>query len=138
MTFPALSLPDLLQQADTWAIKADFGVSAKNTRTIQRRDSFIGTPYWMAPEVVMCETSKDRPYDYKADVWSLGVTLIEMAEIEPPHHELNPMRVLLKIAKSEPPSLAQPSKWSADFKDFLKKCLEKNVDARWSTAELLQ
>nr|XP_060624318.1 STE20-like serine/threonine-protein kinase isoform X2 [Anolis sagrei ordinatus] len=117
---------------------ADFGVSAKNTRTIQRRDSFIGTPYWMAPEVVMCETSKDRPYDYKADVWSLGVTLIEMAEIEPPHHELNPMRVLLKIAKSEPPSLAQPSKWSADFKDFLKKCLEKNVDARWTTSELLQ
>ncbi|XP_066476059.1 STE20-like serine/threonine-protein kinase isoform X2 [Tiliqua scincoides] len=117
---------------------ADFGVSAKNTRTIQRRDSFIGTPYWMAPEVVMCETSKDRPYDYKADVWSLGVTLIEMAEIEPPHHELNPMRVLLKIAKSDPPSLAQPSKWSADFKDFLKKCLEKNVDARCSTAELLQ
>ncbi|KAM3835438.1 STE20-like serine/threonine-protein kinase isoform 2-T3 [Vipera latastei] len=117
---------------------ADFGVSAKNTRTIQRRDSFIGTPYWMAPEVVMCETSKDRPYDYKADVWSLGVTLIEMAEIEPPHHELNPMRVLLKIAKSEPPSLAQPSKWSADFKDFLKKCLEKNVDARWNVAELLQ
>ncbi|XP_034989802.2 STE20-like serine/threonine-protein kinase isoform X1 [Zootoca vivipara] len=117
---------------------ADFGVSAKNTRTIQRRDSFIGTPYWMAPEVVMCETSKDRPYDYKADVWSLGVTLIEMAEIEPPHHELNPMRVLLKIAKSEPPSLAQPSKWSADFKDFLRKCLEKNVDARWNTAELLQ
>ncbi|XP_062988682.1 STE20-like serine/threonine-protein kinase isoform X2 [Elgaria multicarinata webbii] len=117
---------------------ADFGVSAKNTRTIQRRDSFIGTPYWMAPEVVMCETSKDRPYDYKADVWSLGVTLIEMAEIEPPHHELNPMRVLLKIAKSEPPSLAQPSKWSADFKDFLRKCLEKNVDARWNTADLLQ
>lgn len=117
---------------------ADFGVSAKNTRTIQRRDSFIGTPYWMAPEVVMCETSKDRPYDYKADVWSLGITLIEMAEIEPPHHELNPMRVLLKIAKSEPPTLAQPSKWSSNFKDFLKKCLEKNVDARWTTAQLLQ
>ncbi|XP_067393089.1 STE20-like serine/threonine-protein kinase isoform X2 [Emydura macquarii macquarii] len=117
---------------------ADFGVSAKNTRTIQRRDSFIGTPYWMAPEVVMCETSKDRPYDYKADVWSLGITLIEMAQIEPPHHELNPMRVLLKIAKSEPPSLAQPSKWSSDFKDFLRKCLEKNVDARWNTAQLLQ
>ncbi|XP_050660854.1 STE20-like serine/threonine-protein kinase isoform X1 [Macaca thibetana thibetana] len=117
---------------------ADFGVSAKNTRTIQRRDSFIGTPYWMAPEVVMCETSKDRPYDYKADVWSLGITLIEMAEIEPPHHELNPMRVLLKIAKSEPPTLAQPSRWSSSFKDFLKKCLEKNVDARWTTSQLLQ
>ncbi|NXY46622.1 SLK kinase, partial [Ceuthmochares aereus] len=117
---------------------ADFGVSAKNTRTIQRRDSFIGTPYWMAPEVVMCETSKDRPYDYKADIWSLGITLIEMAQIEPPHHELNPMRVLLKIAKSDPPTLAQPSKWSSDFKDFLKKCLEKNVDARWSANQLLQ
>ncbi|XP_053889654.1 STE20-like serine/threonine-protein kinase isoform X2 [Malaclemys terrapin pileata] len=117
---------------------ADFGVSAKNTRTIQRRDSFIGTPYWMAPEVVMCETSKDRPYDYKADVWSLGITLIEMAQVEPPHHELNPMRVLLKIAKSDPPTLAQPSKWSSDFKDFLRKCLEKNVDARWNTAQLLQ
>ncbi|XP_057277076.1 STE20-like serine/threonine-protein kinase isoform X2 [Pezoporus wallicus] len=117
---------------------ADFGVSAKNTRTVQRRDSFIGTPYWMAPEVVMCETSKDRPYDYKADIWSLGITLIEMAQIEPPHHELNPMRVLLKIAKSDPPTLAQPSKWSSDFKDFLKKCLEKNVDARWSATQLLQ
>uniref|UniRef100_A0A7N8WPH0 non-specific serine/threonine protein kinase n=1 Tax=Mastacembelus armatus TaxID=205130 RepID=A0A7N8WPH0_9TELE len=89
---------------------ADFGVSAKNTKTLQRRDSFIGTPYWMAPEVVMCETSKDRPYDYKADIWSLGVTLIELAQIEPPNHEMNPMRVLLKIAKSEPPTLMQPSR----------------------------
>uniref|UniRef100_A0A4W5MWM0 non-specific serine/threonine protein kinase n=1 Tax=Hucho hucho TaxID=62062 RepID=A0A4W5MWM0_9TELE len=89
---------------------ADFGVSAKNTKTLQRRDSFIGTPYWMAPEVVMCETMKDAPYDYKADIWSLGITLIELAQIEPPHHELNPMRVLLKIAKSEPPTLEQPNK----------------------------
>uniref|UniRef100_A0A4W4DYZ0 non-specific serine/threonine protein kinase n=1 Tax=Electrophorus electricus TaxID=8005 RepID=A0A4W4DYZ0_ELEEL len=92
---------------------ADFGVSAKNTKTLQRRDSFIGTPYWMAPEVVMCETSKDRPYDYKADIWSLGITLIELAQIEPPNHEMNPMRVLLKIAKSEPPTLLQPSRWYA-------------------------
>nr|XP_033797156.1 STE20-like serine/threonine-protein kinase isoform X2 [Geotrypetes seraphini] len=117
---------------------ADFGVSAKNTKTFQRRDSFIGTPYWMAPEVVMCETSKDKPYDYKADVWSLGITLIEMAQIEPPHHELNPMRVLLKIAKSEPPTLAQPSKWSPEFSDFLKKSLEKYLDARWTVVQLLQ
>ncbi|XP_056628265.1 STE20-like kinase b isoform X1 [Triplophysa dalaica] len=117
---------------------ADFGVSAKNTKTLQRRDSFIGTPYWMAPEVVMCETSKDRPYDYKADIWSLGVTLIELAQIEPPNHEMNPMRVLLKIAKADPPTLQQPSKWSAEFKDFLKHSLDKNVDNRWSTAQLLQ
>ncbi|XP_044071319.1 STE20-like serine/threonine-protein kinase isoform X4 [Siniperca chuatsi] len=117
---------------------ADFGVSAKNTKTLQRRDSFIGTPYWMAPEVVMCETSKDRPYDYKADIWSLGVTLIELAQIEPPNHEMNPMRVLLKIAKSEPPTLMHPSRWSPEFSDFLRKALDKNVDNRWSTLQLLQ
>ncbi|RXN09120.1 serine threonine- kinase 10-like protein [Labeo rohita] len=122
---------------------ADFGVSAKNTKTIQRRDSFIGTPYWqvrvlMAPEVVMCETSKDRPYDYKADIWSLGITLIELAQIEPPNHEMNPMRVLLKIAKADPPTLMQPSKWSPEFNDFLKHALDKNLDNRWSTAQLLQ
>ncbi|XP_039632338.1 serine/threonine-protein kinase 10 [Polypterus senegalus] len=117
---------------------ADFGVSAKNNQTLQRRDSFIGTPYWMAPEVVMCETTKDTPYDYKADIWSLGITLIEMAQIEPPHHELNPMRVLLKIAKSDPPTLEQPSKWSQEFKAFLKKSLDKNPESRPSTAELLE
>ncbi|XP_055083438.1 STE20-like serine/threonine-protein kinase isoform X2 [Periophthalmus magnuspinnatus] len=117
---------------------ADFGVSAKNTKTLQRRDSFIGTPYWMAPEVVMCETSKDRPYDYKADIWSLGVTLIELAQVEPPNHEMNPMRVLLKIAKSEPPTLMHPSRWSPDFSDFLRRALDKNVDNRWSAPQLLQ
>uniref|UniRef100_A0A8C7IBH5 non-specific serine/threonine protein kinase n=1 Tax=Oncorhynchus kisutch TaxID=8019 RepID=A0A8C7IBH5_ONCKI len=119
-------------------VSADFGVSAKNTKTLQRRDSFIGTPYWMAPEVVMCETFKDRPYDYKADIWSLGVTLIEMAQIEPPNHEMNPMRVLLKIAKADPPTLMQPSRWSPEFSDFLRKCLDKNVDNRWNVAQLLQ
>uniref|UniRef100_A0A673HX42 non-specific serine/threonine protein kinase n=1 Tax=Sinocyclocheilus rhinocerous TaxID=307959 RepID=A0A673HX42_9TELE len=116
---------------------ADFGVSAKNTKTLQRRDSFIGTPYWMAPEVVMCETMKDAPYDYKADIWSLGITLIELAQIEPPHHELNPMRVLLKIAKSEPPTLQQPAKWSMEFNDFLKKALDRNPETRPTTAQLL-
>ncbi|KAJ8348021.1 hypothetical protein SKAU_G00266100 [Synaphobranchus kaupii] len=117
---------------------ADFGVSAKNSKTLQRRDSFIGTPYWMAPEVVMCETMKDAPYDYKADIWSLGITLIELAQIEPPHHELNPMRVLLKIAKSEPPSLEQPGKWSREFKDFLKASLDKNPESRPNAAQLLE
>ncbi|XP_067347972.1 serine/threonine-protein kinase 10 isoform X2 [Channa argus] len=115
---------------------ADFGVSAKNNKTLQRRDSFIGTPYWMAPEVVMCETVKDAPYDYKADIWSLGITLIELAQIEPPHHELNPMRVLLKIAKSEPPTLEQPQKWSPEFNDFLKKALDKNPETRPTAAQL--
>lgn len=65
----------------------------------------------MAPEVVQCETSKESPYDYKADIWSLGITLIEMAEMDPPYHELNPLRVLLKIAKSQPPTLRHPERW---------------------------
>uniref|UniRef100_A0A8D0ERA4 non-specific serine/threonine protein kinase n=1 Tax=Strix occidentalis caurina TaxID=311401 RepID=A0A8D0ERA4_STROC len=116
---------------------ADFGVSAKNSSTVQRRVSFIGTPYWMAPEVVQCETSKESPYSYKADIWSLGITLIEMAEMEPPYHELNPLRVLLKIAKSQPPTLRHPKR-SEDFKDFLRKSLEKSPEARWSASQLLQ
>ncbi|XP_077585257.1 STE20-like serine/threonine-protein kinase isoform X3 [Stigmatopora nigra] len=133
-----LKAGNILLSLDGEVKLADFGVSAKNTKTLQRRDSFIGTPYWMAPEVVMCETSKDRPYDYKADIWSLGVTLIELAQIEPPNHEMNPMRVLLKIAKSEPPTLMQPSRWTADFNDFLRRALDKNVDNRWGPLQLLQ
>ncbi|AWP13873.1 putative STE20-like serine/threonine-protein kinase [Scophthalmus maximus] len=133
-----LKAGNILLSLDGEVKLADFGVSAKNTKTLQRRDSFIGTPYWMAPEVVMCETSKDRPYDYKADIWSLGVTLIELAQIEPPNHEMNPMRVLLKIAKSEPPTLMHPSRWSPEFNDFLRKALDKNVDHRWGPVQLLQ
>ncbi|KAI7805337.1 STE20-like serine/threonine-protein kinase isoform X1 [Triplophysa rosa] len=132
-----LKAGNILFTADGDVKLADFGVSAKNTKTLQRRDSFIGTPYWMAPEVVMCETSKDRPYDYKADIWSLGITLIELAQIEPPNHEMNPMRVLLKIAKSDPPTLATPSRWSPEFSDFLRKALDKNIDNRWNAVQLL-
>ncbi|XP_049593018.1 STE20-like serine/threonine-protein kinase isoform X4 [Syngnathus scovelli] len=133
-----LKAGNILLSLDGEVKLADFGVSAKNTKTLQRRDSFIGTPYWMAPEVVMCETSKDRPYDYKADIWSLGVTLIELAQIEPPNHEMNPMRVLLKIAKAEPPTLMQPSRWTPEFNDFLRRALDKNVDNRWGPLQLLQ
>ncbi|XP_075894502.1 STE20-like serine/threonine-protein kinase isoform X2 [Nelusetta ayraudi] len=133
-----LKAGNILLSLDGEVKLADFGVSAKNTKTLQRRDSFIGTPYWMAPEVVMCETSKDRPYDYKADIWSLGVTLIELAQIEPPNHEMNPMRVLLKIAKSEPPTLMHPSRWSPEFNDFLRKALDKNLDNRWNSVQLVQ
>ncbi|KAL1432194.1 hypothetical protein MTO96_013524 [Rhipicephalus appendiculatus] len=117
---------------------ADFGVSAKNKHTLQKRDSFIGTPYWMAPEVVLCETYRDNPYDYKADIWSLGITLIEFAQMEPPNNEMNPMRVLLKIQKSDPPTLAQPSKWSKEFRDFLTLCLTKDPNQRPTSEELLK
>ncbi|XP_033632989.1 STE20-like serine/threonine-protein kinase isoform X4 [Asterias rubens] len=117
---------------------ADFGVSAKNVKTKQRRDSFIGTPYWMAPEVVVCETLKDNPYDYKADIWSLGITLIELAQQEPPYHELHPMRVLIKIPKAEPPILLAPSRWSKNFSHFIKTCLDKNPESRPSAAEMMK
>ncbi|XP_077991974.1 serine/threonine-protein kinase 10-like isoform X2 [Glandiceps talaboti] len=117
---------------------ADFGVSAKNTKTNQKRDSFIGTPYWMAPEVVLCETLKDDPYDYKSDIWSLGITCIEMAQMEPPYHDLHPMRVLIKIPKGDPPTLLAPSRWSKDFNDFVKQCLNKNVETRPTASALLK
>ncbi|VDO78365.1 unnamed protein product [Soboliphyme baturini] len=116
---------------------ADFGVSAKNNDSLQKRDSFIGTPYWMAPEVMFCETFKDKPYDQKADIWSLGITLIELAEMEPPYHEIGPMRVLIKIQKSDPPKLAVPKKWSFAFHDFLQKCLVKNPSDRSAAVDLL-
>uniref|UniRef100_UPI00358F8F39 LOW QUALITY PROTEIN: serine/threonine-protein kinase 10-like n=1 Tax=Myxine glutinosa TaxID=7769 RepID=UPI00358F8F39 len=133
-----LKAGNILLMLDGSVKLADFGVSAKNNSTLQRRDTFIGTPYWMAPEVVMCETMKDAPYDCKADVWSLGITLIELAEREPPNHEMNPMRVLLRIAKADPPTLTYPSRWSPDFSDFLSKSLERHPDVRWSSGQLLQ
>jgi serine/threonine protein kinase len=92
----------------------------------------------MAPEVVMCETFRDHPYDYKADVWSLGVTLIELAQMEPPNHGLTPMRVLLRIQKSDPPSLQTPRRWSSQFVDFVRLCLTKDPAQRPSIAQLLQ
>ncbi|KAM3955298.1 LOW QUALITY PROTEIN: sterile20-like kinase [Aphomia sociella] len=117
---------------------ADFGVSAKNKWTLQKHDTFIGTPYWMAPEVVLCETFRDNPYDFKVDIWSLGITLIEFAQIEPPNHEMTPMRVLLKIQKSDPPTLEQPSKWSKSFNDFIAKALVKDPEKRPTASELLK
>jgi STE20-like kinase len=91
----------------------------------------------MAPELVLCETFRDNPYDYKVDIWSLGITLIEFAQMEPPNSEMSPMRVLLKIQKSEPPKLDQPSKWSKDFNDFLAKVLIKDPAQRPDTDALI-
>uniref|UniRef100_A0A6B2EJ04 Putative ste20-like serine/threonine-protein kinase n=1 Tax=Phlebotomus kandelakii TaxID=1109342 RepID=A0A6B2EJ04_9DIPT len=116
---------------------ADFGVSAKNKHTLQKHDTFIGTPYWMAPELVLCETFRENPYDFKVDIWSLGITLIEFAQMEPPNSEMSPMRVLLKIQKSDPPKLDQPSKWSREFNDFIARALIKDPQNRPTTDALL-
>ncbi|CAD6185462.1 unnamed protein product [Caenorhabditis auriculariae] len=117
---------------------ADFGVSVKMKDANEKHNTFIGTPYWMAPEVMNCETFKDSPYSVKVDIWSLGITLIECAQMEPPHSNLSPTRVLIKILKSDPPTLDRPSMWSIFFADFLKKSLVKNPNDRPSAAELLK
>jgi len=91
----------------------------------------------MAPEVIVCETIKDVPYDFKADVWSAGITLIELADMNPPYHEMSPMRVVLKITKSEPATLLYPSRWSKEFNNILSQCLTKDPTARPSSGELL-
>ncbi|CDW58779.1 Pkinase and PKK domain containing protein [Trichuris trichiura] len=113
----------------------DFGVSAKSSDSLHRRTTFIGTPYWMAPEVMVCETFKEQPYGSKCDIWSLGITLIELAEMEPPYHEMSPMRVVFKVQKSDPPTLCNPAKWYT-FHNFLSRCLVKNPNER-DSADLL-
>ena len=97
-----------------------------------KRQTFVGTPHWMAPEVVA-----GSPHDGKVDVWALGISAIEAAERAPPRWALPPMRVLLAIAREPAPGLAAPSLWSAAFVDFVTRCLVKDPDARPSAAELL-
>ncbi|KAF8561535.1 hypothetical protein P879_06431 [Paragonimus westermani] len=116
---------------------ADFGVSARLSNEKQKRSTFIGTPYWMAPEVVACEALKESPYNWKADIWSFGITLIELAQMRPPYNEINPTRVLLKITKSDPPTLNKPHRWSPEFSNILAKCLQKDPDKRADCSVLL-
>ena len=104
----------------------------------QTRDTFIGTPYWMAPEVIMCETSKSDPYNYSADVWSLGITIIELVQMEPPHNEFSPNRVLMKIARGDAPRLRSPDLYSFPMNRFVEICLQKNPRDRPTCAELVE
>eukprot|EP00039_Didymoeca_costata_P032644 m.38698 g.38698 ORF g.38698 m.38698 type:complete len:809 (-) comp9463_c0_seq1:1473-3899(-) len=132
-----LKAGNILLKKDGTAKLTDFGVSALNKKIDERRNTFIGTPYWMAPEVVLCENMSDKPYGYKADIWSLGITLIECAEMSPPWHDMHPMRVLFKIPKSPPPTLTDYEKWSKPFHNFLEQCLRKEENDRPTASELL-
>uniref|UniRef100_A0A671T3Z8 non-specific serine/threonine protein kinase n=1 Tax=Sinocyclocheilus anshuiensis TaxID=1608454 RepID=A0A671T3Z8_9TELE len=115
----------------------DFGVSAQLDRTIGRRNTFIGTPYWMAPEVIACDENPDSTYDYRSDVWSLGITALEMAEGAPPLCDMHPMRALFLIPRNPPPKL-KSKKWSKKFQTFVDSCLVKNYLHRPSTETLLR
>ncbi|XP_073796533.1 TRAF2 and NCK interacting kinase b isoform X20 [Danio rerio] len=115
----------------------DFGVSAQLDRTVGRRNTFIGTPYWMAPEVIACDENPDATYDFKSDLWSLGITAIEMAEGAPPLCDMHPMRALFLIPRNPAPRL-KSKKWSKKFQSFIESCLVKNHNQRPSTEQLIK
>eukprot|EP01117_Protostelium_nocturnum_P002767 TRINITY_DN1369_c0_g1_i2.p1 TRINITY_DN1369_c0_g1~~TRINITY_DN1369_c0_g1_i2.p1 ORF type:complete len:1307 (-),score=499.61 TRINITY_DN1369_c0_g1_i2:21-3941(-) len=114
---------------------ADFGVSAQLTKERPNRNTLIGTPYWMAPEIINMDVS--IPYDCKADIWSLGITAIELAERNPPLVDLAPMRALCLIPFEPSPTLKEKEKWSSNFHSFVATCLRKSPKRRPSAEELM-
>ena len=123
---------NLLLQQDGRIKLCDFGVAGELTSEAKRH-TMIGSPYWMAPEVI-----DDAGHDQKADIWSLGITAIELCETVPPRFSENTMRAIFLISSSDPPTLKEPEKYSDELKDFLKCCLAKNPDERQSSAQLLE
>uniref|UniRef100_A0A673ABA0 Mitogen-activated protein kinase kinase kinase kinase 2 n=1 Tax=Sphaeramia orbicularis TaxID=375764 RepID=A0A673ABA0_9TELE len=117
---------------------ADFGVAAEISASVAKRKSFIGTPYWMAPEVAAVE--KKGGYNHLCDIWAVGITAIELAELQPPMFDLHPMRALMLMSKSsfQPPRLKDKTKWSTGFQSFVKMALIKNPRKRPSAETLLQ
>jgi serine/threonine protein kinase len=110
---------------------ADFGVSAELTNTLNKRKTVVGSPYWMAPEVI-----RESHYDGRADVWSLGITAIEMAEGAPPHSNLHPLRAIFVIPTKPAPTLADPDNWSPEMLDFVRCCCQKDPNQRHDSALL--
>jgi hypothetical protein len=111
---------------------ADFGYAAQLTQQQQKRNTVVGTPYWMAPELI-----RGHDYGTRVDIWSLGIMLMELAEGEPPYMEYQPLRALFLITTKGIPPLKDLDKWSPEFRDFYNKCLEKEVEKRPEATELL-
>jgi serine/threonine protein kinase len=111
---------------------ADFGYAAQLTQQKSKRNTIVGTPYWMAPELI-----RGQEYDQKVDVWSLGIMAMEMAEGEPPYMDFPPLRALFLITTKGIPPLKETDKWSHHFQDFVAQCLEKDVEKRPDATTLL-
>uniref|UniRef100_A0A8C6JA27 non-specific serine/threonine protein kinase n=2 Tax=Melopsittacus undulatus TaxID=13146 RepID=A0A8C6JA27_MELUD len=116
----------------------DFGVSAQLTSTRLRRNTSVGTPFWMAPEVIACEQQYDYSYDARCDVWSLGITAIELGDGDPPLFGMHPVKTLFKIPRNPPPTLLHPEKWCRGFNHFISQCLIKDFEKRPSVTHLLE
>jgi len=112
---------------------ADFGVSGQISDNMAKRNTVIGTPFWMAPEVI-----QEVGYDFKADIWSLGITGIEMSDGNPPYSNIHPMRAIFMIPIKPPPKLSNPDDWSTEYNNFLERCLIKNPDERPDATTLLE
>jgi len=112
---------------------ADFGYAAQLTQQKKKRNTIVGTPYWMAPELI-----RGQDYDQKVDIWSLGIMAMEMAEGEPPYMDFPPLRALFLITTKGIPPLKEDEKWSKEFQDFVAQCLEKDAEKRPNAVELLK
>uniref|UniRef100_A0A3B4E5A8 non-specific serine/threonine protein kinase n=1 Tax=Pygocentrus nattereri TaxID=42514 RepID=A0A3B4E5A8_PYGNA len=129
---------NILLTTDGGVKLVDFGVSAQLTSARLRRNTSVGTPFWMAPEVIACEQQFDYSYDARCDVWSLGITAIELADGDPPLSEMHPVKALFKIPRNPSPTLRHPDQWCRSFSHFIAQCLIKDFEARPSVTHLLE